>query len=243
MVNCNMYTMQNLTHEGRKKLSTFCRRYSRIHLLEWQEVFSDSPRFLPSNIIDKKSAVGAIHDIPLLWSHLGDTEMQTVGTSIISSTAFDALQIRTNQISISRAFLRGVYRLPMDPLTKGQWWVSIAGHHLMNLTLPSMSGSLCLIFIIPSFLYVSLHMYLSIICNYHQVSNIWRTLVGNYIVRCGWSISFRRCSNYIILDSTHCLKGLGKADFKTRWESFKFYDLVRIILEFWRYFKITVRFT
>ena len=48
-----------------------------------------------------------------------------------------------------------------------------------------------------------------------------------------------RCSNYIfILDLTPGLKGLGKDDFKTRWESFKFWDLVRLILEILRYIQI-----
>ena len=57
--------------------------------------------------------------------------------------------------------------------------------------------------------------------SYRQVSNISRTC--------------RRCSNYIfILDLTPGFKGLGKDDFKRRWESFKFWDLVRLILEILR---------
>ena len=43
------------------------------------------------------------------------------------------------------------------------------------------------------------------------------------LLRCSRSIACRRCSNYIfIIDLTPGLKGLGKDDFKTRWESFKF---------------------
>ena len=50
-------------------------------------------------------------------------------------------------------------------------------------------------------------------------------------LRCSWSIACRRCSNYIfILDLTPGLKG----HFTTRWGSFKFLDLVRLILEILR---------
>ena len=52
----------------------------------------------------------------------------------------------------------------------------------------------------------------------------------------------RRCSNYIfILDLTPGFKGLGKDDFKTRWESFKFWYLVRLILEILRYITLNFR--
>ena len=45
-----------------------------------------------------------------------------------------------------------------------------------------------------------------------------------------------RCSNYIfILDFTPGFNGLGKDNFKKRREPFKFWDLVRLILEIWRY--------
>ena len=75
--------------------------------------------------------------------------------------------------------------------------------------------------------------------DYRQVSNIRRTLVGNYIcrsLRCSWSIACRRCSNYIfILDLTPGFKGSGKDDFKTIWKSFKFMDLVSLILDILRY--------
>ena len=67
-------------------------------------------------------------------------------------------------------------------------------------------------------------------CDYRQLN--CRSL------RCSWSIACRRCSNYIfILDLTSGFKGLGKGDFKTRWESFKFWDLVRLILETLLYFQ------
>ena len=56
------------------------------------------------------------------------------------------------------------------------------------------------------------------------------TLVKKNIVAC------RRCSNYIfILDLTPGFNGWGKDDCKTRRKSFKFGDLVRLILEILRY--------
>ena len=51
-------------------------------------------------------------------------------------------------------------------------------------------------------------------------------------LRCSWSIACQRCSNCIfILNLTPGFKGLGKNDFRTRWESFQFWDLVRLILQ------------
>ena len=59
--------------------------------------------------------------------------------------------------------------------------------------------------------------------HYRKVSNIRRTLVGNKI-------------NYIfILDLTSGFKGFNKDSRKTVRESFKCWDLVRLILETWRY--------
>ena len=53
-------------------------------------------------------------------------------------------------------------------------------------------------------------------------------------LRCSWSIARRRCSNYIfILDLTHGINGLDKDSCKTRRETFKFWYLVRFILEVW----------
>ena len=63
--------------------------------------------------------------------------------------------------------------------------------------------------------------------NVPSVSNIRCILVGNKIVD-----HSRRCSNYIfILDLTHGFIGLGKDNYKTRQETFKFGDLVRLVLE------------
>ena len=56
-------------------------------------------------------------------------------------------------------------------------------------------------------------------------------------LRCSWSIAYRRCSNYIsILNLTPCFNGLDKDDCKTRWESFKYWNLARLILDTLRYF-------
>ena len=57
-------------------------------------------------------------------------------------------------------------------------------------------------------------------------------------LRCSYSIACRRYSNYIfILDLTPGFIGLGKGNSKTRRETIKFGDLVRLILEILRYCK------
>ena len=51
-------------------------------------------------------------------------------------------------------------------------------------------------------------------------------------LRCSWCIACRRCSNYIfIIDLTPGFSGLGKDNCKTRRETFKFWDLVHLVLE------------
>ena len=53
-------------------------------------------------------------------------------------------------------------------------------------------------------------------------------------LRCSWSITCRCCSDYIfILDLTHGFNRWGKDKCKTRLKTFKFWDLVRLILENW----------
>ena len=62
-------------------------------------------------------------------------------------------------------------------------------------------------------------------------------------LRCSWSIACRRCSNYIfILDLTPGFKGFGKDSGKTLRDSFKCWDLVRLILETWRYTLNNIQF-
>ena len=68
--------------------------------------------------------------------------------------------------------------------------------------------------------------------NYRQPSNIRSTLVGNKIVLHSHAVGVSRFSNYIfILDRRPGFKGLGKDNCKTRREAFKFWDLVRLILD------------
>ena len=58
-------------------------------------------------------------------------------------------------------------------------------------------------------------------------------------LRCSWSIAYRRCSNCIFIDLTPGFNGLGKDNCKTRQETFKFWDLVCLILEILRYFYVS----
>ena len=45
-----------------------------------------------------------------------------------------------------------------------------------------------------------------------------------------------KCSNYIfILDLAYAFSGLGKDNYKTRWETFKFWESSHRILEVWWY--------
>ena len=77
--------------------------------------------------------------------------------------------------------------------------------------------------------------------NYRQTSDISFTLVSNEIVDhswCSWSITRRRCSNHIfILQLTPGFNGLDKDNCKTRRETCKFWDSVRLIIKVWRYVK------
>ena len=74
------------------------------------------------------------------------------------------------------------------------------------------------------FVLVNINIYQVLYFMYREVSNIWRTLVGNKIV-----------DHYIfILDFTPSFNGLGKDNYKMRRETFKFWELVRLILETWR---------
>ena len=56
-------------------------------------------------------------------------------------------------------------------------------------------------------------------------------------LRCSWSIACRRCSNYIfILSLTPGFNRLQKDNYKTRWKTLKFFDLLCLILEIWQYY-------
>ena len=74
---------------------------------------------------------------------------------------------------------------------------------------------------------------------YRKTSNISRTLVGNTIVDhshvVGASPVGAAPNKIFILDLTSGFKGFGKDSHKTVQESFNYWDLVRLILETWRY--------
>ena len=60
--------------------------------------------------------------------------------------------------------------------------------------------------------------------------------LNGWSLRCSWSIGCRRCSNHIfILHLTRGLNILHKDNCKPRRETFKFWDLVHLILEILRY--------
>ena len=61
-------------------------------------------------------------------------------------------------------------------------------------------------------------------------------LVYCWSLRCSWSIACQRCCNYIfILHLTLGFNILHKDNCKPRWETFKFSDLVQLVLEILRY--------
>ena len=79
---------------------------------------------------------------------------------------------------------------------------------------------------------------------YRPTSYLSRTLPGNNIIDCSdvvkaspvYHYASRRCSNYIsILDLPLGFNGLGKDSCETWRETFKFWNLVRLILEVCRY--------
>ena len=68
-------------------------------------------------------------------------------------------------------------------------------------------------------------------CIYLQPSSISRIIVGDK-TRCSCIITCRRYSNYIFIrDLTHSSNGLGKHNCKTRHETFRFCDLLQLMLE------------
>ena len=57
----------------------------------------------------------------------------------------------------------------------------------------------------------------------------------HWSLSCSWSIACRRCSNYIFILNSPGFNGLGKGNWKTTRETFKLWNLVRLILEIWRH--------
>ena len=71
---------------------------------------------------------------------------------------------------------------------------------------------------------------------YRQTSNISRAIAIKLLIT--QMLLEHRCSNYIFtLDLIPCFNGLGKNNCKTRRETFKFWDMMRLTLEVWRYNK------
>ena len=68
------------------------------------------------------------------------------------------------------------------------------------------------------------------------MSNIRRAKVGNYIIDHSDVVgACRRCFNYIfIVELTPGFNRLGNGNHKAGRETFKFWDLVRFVLEIWR---------
>ena len=103
----------------------------------------------------------------------------------------------------------------------------------------------CVLILHCTEIYISHQMDVTVMPNYcRQISNIWCTLLGNDIIdhddvvgamrttKISWSITCPHCSNYIsIPDFTHGFNGLDKDNCKTRWDTFKCWDLLCLILE------------
>ena len=78
------------------------------------------------------------------------------------------------------------------------------------------------------------------LADYRQISIKSRTLVSNItlfrMLRCNWSIACLRCSNYIfIIESTLGFNILRKDNCMTRRETVKFWDVVCLKIDIWRY--------
>ena len=66
---------------------------------------------------------------------------------------------------------------------------------------------------------------------------------NSWSLRCSWSIAYRRYSNYIFtLDLTPGFNGLGKDNCKMIRETFKFWDLMSLLLQVWRYLLISAAY-
>ena len=81
-----------------------------------------------------------------------------------------------------------------------------------------------------------MHFFKENFCTYPKTSDIRHTLVGNTIV------DYSDVVYIFILDLTSGFKGFSKDSRKTVQESLKGWDLVRLILETWRYIKISLTF-
>ena len=89
------------------------------------------------------------------------------------------------------------------------------------------------VLLLGSLLYICICSYAA---NYRQTSHL--SLQWTYwSLRCSWCITCRRCSNHIfILDLTPGFNGFGKNNCTRKRESFKFWDLLHLILGILRHY-------
>ena len=78
-------------------------------------------------------------------------------------------------------------------------------------------------------------LYSSILGWYCQISNIRCKLVGNKLVDHSDVVGTVPTGNVFFLDLTPGFSGLGKGNYKTRWEALKFLALMWLIQKVWRY--------
>ena len=176
---------------------------------------------------------------------MGMMALQIISLTIVYSTVYSGADQRKNQSSASLAFVLGIHWWLVNSPHKGPvtrkmfpfgdvimkppsgWWGWNLDKYLQQLQMAWTCMSItnkqqtypC--YNIPSSLWYKTHL--------SSQLNCWSFIYS-------WSIACRRCSNYIfILDLTPGFNEMGKDNCKTRWESFKFWDLVRLILEILRY--------
>ena len=80
-------------------------------------------RLTPST---RDSYLGTHHNAHIQIHHYSDVIMsamasQTTGVSIVCSAVCSGTDQRNHQRSVALAFVRGIHRWPVVPLTKGQW--------------------------------------------------------------------------------------------------------------------------
>ena len=145
---------------------------------------------------------------PLQWRH---NERDGVSDRRLLGCLLSCLfRRRSKKTSMSLAFVRGIHRWPVDSPHKGPVTRKIIPFD--DIVMASMGQ-----YHSPSSLQYKSHFSRQLIC---------------WSLRCSWSIACRRCSNYIfILNWTPGFNGLGKDNYNMRREAFKFWYLVRLILE------------
>ena len=162
--------------------------------------------------------------------HYTDVIMTTIASQITSLTVVysiiysDADQ-RKHQSSASLAFVRGIHRWPVNSPHK--WPATRKGFPfddvIMNITTESTTIT-CTYF-----------MGRTRSTEYHQNSNISRTLVGNKTVDHSDVVGAGPTGDAaFILDLTPAFSGLDKDNYTTVRETLQFLDLVWLVFEVWR---------